>query len=63
MRIKSVDYLNFFNLDDLPMRGFIGHLEESGFLPHRHRTYLWTHLLFSFLYNGNNVCFDGFYPV
>ena len=41
--------------DDLPMRGFIGHLEEGSFLPHNHKTYLWTHLHFSFGYNGNEV--------
>ena len=41
--------------DDLLMRGFIGHLEEGAFLPHNHRTYLWTHLHFSFGYNGQEV--------
>jgi transmembrane 9 superfamily protein 1 len=37
------------------MRGFVGHLEEGAFLPHNHRTYLWTHLHFSFGYYGNQV--------
>ena len=41
--------------DDLLMRGFIGHLEEGSFLPHNHKTYLWTHLHFSFGYNKNQV--------
>ena len=41
--------------DDLPIRGFIGHLEEGTFLPHNHKTYLWTHLHFAFEYNGNQV--------
>ena len=41
--------------DDLPIRGFIGHLEEGTFLPHNHKTYLWTHLHFAFEYNGDQV--------
>lgn len=41
--------------DDLPIRGFIGHLEEGPFLPHRHKVSLWTHLLFTFEYNGDQV--------
>ena len=41
--------------DDLPIRGFIGHLEEGSILPHNHKTYLWTHLHFSFEYNGDQV--------
>ena len=41
--------------DDLLMRGFIGHLEEGSFLPHNHKTYLWTHLHFSFGYNKDQV--------
>ena len=41
--------------DDLPIRGFIGHLEEGSFLPHHHKTFLWTHLHFSFEYNGDQV--------
>ena len=41
--------------DDLPMRGFIGHLEESGFLPHTHKVFLWAHLNFNIEYNGDQV--------
>ncbi len=42
-------------VDDVPIRGFIGHLEEGSFLPHNHKTFLWTHLHFSFEYNGDQV--------
>ena len=42
-------------LDDLPIRGFLGHLEEGPVLPHSHKTYLWTHLHFTFEYNDNQV--------
>ena len=41
--------------DDLLIRGFIGHLEEGSFLPHHHKTYLWTHLHFSFGYNKKQI--------
>lgn len=44
--------------DDLPIRGFIGHLEEGSILPHNHKTYLWTHLHFSFEYNGDQVWWE-----
>ena len=45
--------------DDLPIRGFIGHLEEGSILPHNHKTYLWTHLHFSFEHNGDQVGCPG----
>ena len=45
----------FFPADDLPMRGFIGHLEEGGFLPHTHKVFLWAHLNFNIEFNGDQV--------
>ena len=45
----------FFNTDDLPLRGFIGHLEEGSFLPHTHKVFLWAHLNFNIAYNGDQV--------
>ena len=44
-----------FTADDLPIRGFIGHLEEGSFLPHNHKTFLWSHLHFHFEYNEDQV--------
>lgn len=44
-----------FCTDDLPLRGFIGHLEESGFLPHSHKVFLWAHLNFNIEFNGDQV--------
>ena len=41
--------------DEIAIRGFIGHLEEGGFLPHNHKVYLWAHLHFNIEYNGENV--------
>lgn len=44
-----------FVIDDIPVRDFIGHLEESGFVPHTHKVFLWTHQHFNILYNENKV--------
>ncbi len=41
------------------MRGFIGHLEEGGFLPHNHKIYLWAHLHFNIEYNEDQVRTDN----
>ena len=41
--------------DDIPVRGFIGNLEEGGFLPHTHQISLWAHLHFNIEYNGDHV--------
>ena len=45
----------FSQQDDLPLRGFIGHLEEGGFLPHTHKVFLWKHLNFNIQYNQDQV--------
>lgn len=47
--------ITYIYTDDLPIRGFIGHLEEGSFLPHRHKTFLWSHLHFHFEYNEDQV--------
>lgn len=47
----------FFVSDDLQLHGFIGHLEEGGFLPHAHKLYLWTHYTFNIFYNNDKVIF------
>ena len=41
-------------IDDLPVRGFIGQLEEH-VLSAMHKVYLWTHMHFHLEYNGNQV--------
>ena len=53
----------FFPIDDIPVRGFIGHLEEGGLLPHSHKIYLWTHLHFNIEYNGDQVSMLFMYAV
>lgn len=49
-------YYYEFVVDDVPVRDFIGHLEESGFVPHTHKVFLWTHQHFNVLYNEDKVC-------
>lgn len=52
--IEDLYYFEFV-VDDLPMREFIGHLVEGGFLPHSHKIYLWTHLTLNFEYNEDQI--------
>eukprot|EP00058_Branchiostoma_floridae_P011604 XP_002597092.1 hypothetical protein BRAFLDRAFT_105034 [Branchiostoma floridae] len=52
--IEDLYYFEFV-LDELPIRGFIGHLDEGGFLPHKHKVSLWTHHHFNLEYNGNQI--------
>ncbi|KAM7437452.1 Transmembrane 9 superfamily member 1 [Porites harrisoni] len=52
--IEDLYYFEFV-LDDLPLRGFIGHLEEGSFLPHTHKVFLWAHLNFNIAYNGDQI--------
>lgn len=55
----AVEDLYFFELviDEIPVRGFIGHLEEAGFIPHTHKIYLWTHIQFNIEYNEDKVIY------
>ncbi|KAI9542791.1 Transmembrane 9 super member 1 [Dissostichus eleginoides] len=54
--IEELFYFEFV-LDDIPILGFVGYIEESGFLPHSHKVGLWTHLDFNIEYNGDTVIF------
>lgn len=54
--IEELFYFEFI-LDEIPIWGFVGYIEESGFLPHSHKVGLWTHLDFSIEYNGESVIF------
>ncbi|XP_064187298.1 transmembrane 9 superfamily member 1 isoform X1 [Anguilla rostrata] len=56
---EAVEELYYFEfvLDDIPIWGFVGYMEESGFLPHTHKVGLWTHLDFNIEYNGDSVIF------
>ncbi|XP_071070104.1 transmembrane 9 superfamily member 1 isoform X2 [Dasypus novemcinctus] len=54
--IEELYYFEFV-LDDLPIRGFVGYMEESGFLPHSHKIGLWTHLDFHLEFHGDRIIF------
>ncbi|CAG5128195.1 unnamed protein product [Candidula unifasciata] len=54
--IEDLYYFEFV-IDDIPVRGFIGHLEEGGFLPHNHKIFLWAHLHFNIEYNGDRIIY------
>lgn len=52
--IEDLYYFEFV-ADDIPMRGFIGQLEEGNLIPHTHHTYIYTHYDFYFEYNNDRV--------
>lgn len=54
--IEDLYYFEFV-ADDIPMRGFIGQLEEGNLLPHTHSTYVYTHYDFYFEYNQDRIIF------
>ncbi|XP_063769723.1 transmembrane 9 superfamily member 1 [Pseudophryne corroboree] len=54
--IEELYYFEFV-LDDIPIRGFVGYMEESGFLPHTHKIGLWSHLDFNIEYNEDRIIF------
>jgi len=54
--IEDFYYFEFV-ADDIPMRGFIGHLEEGNLLPHAHFTYIYTHYNFYFEYNEDRIIY------
>ncbi|XP_007065454.3 transmembrane 9 superfamily member 1 [Chelonia mydas] len=54
--IEELYYFEFV-VDDIPLRGFVGYMEESGFLPHSHKIGLWTHLDFHLEWNGDRIIY------
>lgn len=44
-----------FVVDDLPLRNFVGHLEEGRLFPHTHKMLLWTNYNFHFEYNDRQI--------
>lgn len=44
-----------FVVDDLPLRNFVGHLEEGHLFPHTHKIMFWSHYNFIFEYNENKI--------
>lgn len=54
--IEDLYYFEFV-IDDVPVRGFVGHLDEEGFFPHVHRVKLWTHINFMIEHNDQQIVF------
>lgn len=52
--IEELFYFEFI-LDDIPIWGFVGYIEESGFLPHSHKVSLFVLLRVCMIYRGNCV--------
>eukprot|EP01147_Barroeca_monosierra_P004575 gene4574-6771_t len=55
---NAIDDLYYFEfiVDDLPVRGFLGQLEEHVIdFPNTYKTFLWTHIHFLIEYNGNHI--------
>ena len=44
-----------FVVDDIPIRGFVGEVEETNIFPHRHHILVYTHYHFNFYINDNQV--------
>jgi len=42
-------------VDDIPVRGFIGRLEEGNFIPHTHKVLFFMHHVFNIEYNEDQV--------
>lgn len=56
LRLAIEDFYYFeFVIDDIPIRSFLGHVEETNIFPHQHHIYLYTHHHFDFHINQNQV--------
>ncbi|KAF2350841.1 Nonaspanin (TM9SF) [Trinorchestia longiramus] len=49
------NYYYEFVVDDIPVREFLGHVEETGFVPHSHKIFLWTHQQFTIYHNKDKI--------
>ncbi|XP_072042400.1 transmembrane 9 superfamily member 1-like [Amphiura filiformis] len=54
--IEDLYYFEFV-VEDIPLRGFVGHFEESGFIPHTHKLYLWVHHHFHLEFNDDQIIY------
>lgn len=52
--IEEFYYFEFV-IDDIPIRGFVGQVEETNLFPHKHHIYIYTHHHFDFHVNDNQV--------
>lgn len=56
---EAIEDLYYYEIviDEIPVRGFIGHLEEGNMLPHVHTIHFWNHQLINIEYNGDEIIF------
>ncbi|XP_038052183.1 transmembrane 9 superfamily member 1-like [Patiria miniata] len=54
--IEDLYYFEFV-MDNIPLRGFVGHFEEGGFIPHTHKLFLWHHHTFYIEYNKDQIVY------
>ncbi len=56
LRLAIEEHYYFeFVIDDIPIRGFVGQVEETNLFPHKHHIYVYTHHHFDFHINNNQV--------
>jgi transmembrane 9 superfamily protein 1 len=56
LRLAIEEFYYFeFVIDDIPIRGFVGQVEETNLFPHKHHIYIYTHHHFDFYINNNQV--------
>jgi transmembrane 9 superfamily protein 1 len=56
LRLAIEEFYYFeFVVDDIPIRGFVGQVEETNLFPHKHHIYIYTHHHFDFHINNNQV--------
>jgi transmembrane 9 superfamily protein 1 len=56
LRLAIEEFYYFeFVVDDIPIRGFVGQVEETNLFPHKHHIYIYTHHHFDFHVNDNQV--------
>ena len=56
LRLAIEEFYYFeFVVDDIPIRGFLGQIEETNLFPHQHHIYVYTHHHFDFHINNNQV--------
>ena len=56
LRLAIEEFYYFeFVVDDIPIRGFVGQVEETNLFPHKHHIYVYTHHHFDFHVNNNQV--------
>ncbi len=56
LRLAIEEFYYFeFVVDDIPIRGFVGQVEETNLFPHKHHIYVYTHHHFDFHVHDNQV--------